>query len=43
MGMMKKEFVEHEIGMEELEAGLEWMTKFGVKTFQDHTLSLIHI
>jgi len=37
MGMVKKEFVEHEIGMEEFEAGLEWLTKFGVKTFQDHT------
>ncbi len=37
MGMVKKEFIEHEIGMEDLEAGLEWLTKFGVKTFQDHT------
>ena len=37
MGMVKKEFIEHEIGIEDLEAGLEWMTKFGVKTFQDHT------
>tara|TARA_B100000941_G_C28225191_1_gene408756 strand:+ start:34 stop:234 length:201 start_codon:yes stop_codon:yes gene_type:complete len=37
MGMVKKECVEHEIRMEDLKAGLEWMTKFGVKTFQDHT------
>ena len=37
MGMVKKEFIEHKISMEDLEAGLEWMTKFGVKTFQDHT------
>ena len=37
MGMVKKEFIEHEISMEDFEAGLEWMTKFGVKTFQDHT------
>ena len=37
MGMVKSEFTEYEIGLESVEAGLEWMTKFGVKTFQDHT------
>ena len=33
MGMVKKEFVEYEIGLESMEAGLEWMTRYGVKTF----------
>ena len=37
MGMVKKEFVEHESKMEDFEAGLEWMTRYGVKTFKDHT------
>ena len=37
MGIAKKEFVEHEIGLEELKAGLEWLSKYGVKTFKDHT------
>ena len=37
MGMVKKELVEHEITMEDFEAGLEWMTRYGVKTFKDHT------
>ena len=37
MGMVKKEFVEYETGLESLEAGLEWLTKYGVKTFRDYT------
>ena len=37
MGMVKKEFVEYEIGLESMKAGLEWMTRYGVKTFKDHT------
>ena len=37
MGMVKKALVEHEITMEDFEAGLEWMTRYGVKTFRDHT------
>ena len=37
MGMVKKEFVEYEIGLVSLEAGLEWMTRYGVKTFKDYT------
>ena len=36
MGMVKKEFVEYEIGLESMKAGLEWMTRYGVKTFKDH-------
>ena len=37
MGMVKKEFVEYETGLESMEASLEWMTKYGVKTFKDYT------
>jgi len=37
MGMVKTEFTEYEIGLESVEAGLEWMTRYGVKTFKDHT------
>ena len=37
MGMVKKALVEHEITMEDFEEGLEWMTRYGVKTFKDYT------
>ena len=37
MGMVKSEFTEYEIGLESMEAGLEWMTRYGVKTFKDYT------
>ena len=37
MGMVKKEFTEYEIGLESMEAGLDWMTRYGVKTFKDFT------
>ena len=37
MGMVKKEFVEHEIGLEEVRAGLDWLCMYGKKSFQDHT------
>ena len=37
MGMVKEKFTEYEIGLESVEAGLEWMTRYGVKTFKDHT------
>ena len=37
MGMVKKALVEHEITMEDFEAGLEWMTRYGVKNFKDYT------
>jgi len=33
MGMVKKEFVEHESKMEDFEAGLEWMNRYGGKNF----------
>ena len=37
MGMVKKEFVEYETGLESMKGRLEWMTRYGVKTFKDHT------
>ena len=37
MGMVKKEFIEYETGLESVEAGLKWMTLYGVKTFRDFT------
>ena len=37
MGMVKAEFTEYEGRMEEMKATLEWMTKYGVKTFRDFT------
>ena len=37
MGMVKKEFIEYETGLESVEAGLEWLTQYGVKTFRDFT------
>ena len=37
MGMMKKEFIEHKISVEEVEAGIEHLMRWGMKTFKDHT------
>ena len=37
MGMVKAEFTEYEIGLESVKAGLEWLTRYGVKTFRDFT------
>ena len=37
MGMVKSEFTEYEIGLESMKDGLEWMTRYGVKTFKDYT------
>ena len=37
MGMVKAEFTEYKIGLEEVRAGLEWMTKYGIKTFKDYS------
>ena len=37
MGMMKKEFIEHKISVEEVEAGIEHLMKWGMKTFKAHT------
>ena len=43
MGMVKKEFGEYEIGLESVEAGLEWLTRYGVKTFKDFTGEWIEV
>ena len=43
MGMVKKEFTEYEIGLESVEAGLEWLTRYGVKTFKDFTGEWIEV
>ena len=37
MGMMKREKIETEIGVEEVEAGIEHLMKWGMKKFKDHT------
>ena len=37
MGMVKSEFTEYEIGLEEVRAGLDWLCMWGKKTFKDHT------
>ena len=37
MGMMKKEFNEMKIGVEEVKEGLKWLCMWGKKTFKDHT------
>ena len=34
---MKKEFNEMKIGVEEVEAGIQHLMKWGMKTFKDHT------
>ena len=43
MGMVKKEFVEYEIGLESVEAGLEWLTRYRVKTFKDFSGEWIEV
>ena len=37
MGMMKKEFNEMKIGVEEVEAGINHLMKWCKKSFKDHT------
>ena len=37
MGIIKKEFNEMKIGVEEVEAGINHLMKWGKKTFKDHT------
>lgn len=37
MGIAKNQLIEHEIGQEDLRAGLDWLCKYGKKSFQDHT------
>ena len=37
MGIAKKEYNETKIGVEEVEAGIAHLMKWGKKTFKDHT------
>lgn len=37
MSIRKSEYIDHMIKLEDFEASLEWMTRYGVKTFKDHT------
>ena len=37
MGMMKEKLIEEKIGVEEVEAGIAHLMKWGRKTFKDHT------
>ena len=37
MGMMKEKLIEEEIGVEEVEEGLNWLCMWGKKSFKDHT------
>ena len=37
MSIRKSEFIEHEIGLEEVRAGLDWLCMWGKKSFKDHT------
>ena len=37
MSIRKSEFIEHEIGLEEVKEGLRLLCLWGKKTFKDHT------
>ena len=37
MSIRKSEFIEYEIGLEEVRAGLDWLCMWGKKSFKDHT------
>ena len=37
MGMIKREKIETEIGVEEVEAGIKHLMMWGKKSFKDHT------
>ena len=37
MGMMKEKLIEEKIGVEEVEAGIAHLMKWGLKSFKDHT------
>ena len=37
MSIRKSEFIEYEIGLEEVRAGLDWLCMYGKKSFQDYT------
>ena len=37
MGMMKEKLIDEEIGVDEVEEGLRWLSMWGKKSFKDHT------
>ena len=37
MSIRKSEFIEYEIGLEEVRAGLDWLCMYGKKSFKAHT------
>ena len=37
MGMRKKEFIDHKISVEDVQAGLDWLCMWGKKSFKDYT------
>tara|TARA_B100000287_G_scaffold420154_1_gene459188 strand:- start:439 stop:639 length:201 start_codon:yes stop_codon:yes gene_type:complete len=37
MSVMKNEYIEHRISVEEVEEGLRWLSMWGKKSFKDHT------
>ena len=43
MGMMKEEFNEMKIGVEEVEAGIAHLMKWGKKSFKDHTGNWVEV
>jgi len=43
MGMVKKEYNDYKTRIEDFEAGLEWMTRYGVKTFKDYTGEMVEV
>ena len=43
MGMMKEEFNEMKIGVEEVEAGIAHLMKWGKKSYKDHTGNWVEV
>ena len=43
MSIRKNEFIEFEIGQEELRSGLDWLCKYGKKSFKDHTGNWVEV
>ena len=43
MSIRKTEYNDHMIKMESMEATLEWMTRYGVKTFKDYTGEYVEV
>ena len=43
MGMIKQQKIEPDISMEDVQAGLDWLQSFGLKTFKDFTGEWIEV